>query len=1164
MPVRNFPASKDVAVRTNGGSWSDTPREGTGDRQHLYAGRLPKRLHRSFIDFTFDWSNIKVIQQANLVLTTSEEDNDVVAGAAARVLRVTAEWSEGSHDDWVSGDAINPSVATGKAWTGDINPAPNAQSRIDITSLVGLWAPKSVRWIDGGGQRQSGGGEGKHGIRLQARDEQDATDGFEVWSSEAPISGRRPFIEVAYTPPDSPPDVMTTITPAGTVLPGTPFTGEFSDPDSDRPEKVQIQVRKVGASDPLWDRTFPFDPLWTDDGAGLWLWSVDNPGPTVLKADIAYEWRAKGFDLKNLESAWTGWRAFTQHGTQPTVTLVPIVDQPTLVGVEFVASFTVGDDSVATSARIQLRSAASVGWDFNLWDQALVPLEAAELAAGRISRPYGGVYLAPGTYEWRVMVFDSLGRASAWSVIDTFVLSLGSEVDDDGGGAGPAPNTTGYARVRGPVRVVLRDMGADRKPGTIKAIIEDPANLGISAYVNEPGEMYFTLPATHPQAGECEPYERHYAVQQYRNGNWKDVANGILTDFDASADDIIVYGIDYLGFLAFSIDTRFPPSPEAADLNKSTDDGGSRYVNKHIDFIIADQLERAIAAEDSPLGFFHMGHIDDLTMGGLLEISIYSSFVQRLDFVRGLLDSYRQGTGIRSRLKARKDPSQADRWEWDVRADPGIDRDNLRMEYGSLVQGFRVIGFTDTFATKVHGIGREPYSTVLRYHMWPEEGAPDSEMGRWGNIAKANIWQDIIDKNDLRRRVRQMYVESNKVGKRIALGLRVHSLQPWDGFDLTDNIPLDIVRGMVDTNRYGSGYWTIWGQEWRVFPDGHDELTLVIRPKEDGKPVDPDLLPGDAGPPKEFCIGHGPPTGDMICACTSYLDIDTGTIYKCPGEPETPGMWKPNYLLFDDFDRDPPVPSCDPAFCWDDGVNDDPACFLVGQGSVAANGTTSGSLGLDLVAICASAPVPVGTHRYVIAYVASAWNLFEGANPITTITWGTPPTHSVGSLASGPGTGRPGFPGNIGDPNMGLSVVYWKDPVGDITYTVADALSKFVIGFVVIDRVNTFVDGGGFSHNGDAPSVAATPAVNPGMYLLAHAVRQYGPGPISVFDTSAIVGAPPPPGYGRIMSLSTPTLNLTLEVHGSLRAGGTGASNPPNMGTLGFMQVGWHSGLYLP
>lgn len=905
MALRVFPCSKDVPVRSQAREWSATPREGAPGREHLYAGRLPKRLHRSFLDFAFDFSEVSVIHTAELCLYTSEADNEVLSGAKARVYRVTHDWNEqNSNEAWQENTAINPSVATGVDWTGAINPSPGGISRIDITSLMGHWAPARIRWEDSGGVLQPGKGQDRFGLRLQCADEDDPDKAFEVWSSEAPDPDKRPFIEISYTPSNQGPDAVTTISPDGTTLPGEPFTGEYQDPDNDPPSGIDVQVRRASNSEVVWTGSFGSDPLWPEAG-GIWTWSVPNPGPGWLHGNTDYEWRAKGYDGRGGSSAWTGWRAFRQEGTVPTVALVPIGGRDTLAGVLFQVGMSVGPGLVPVSCRVQLKDALDP-WTNLLWDELFIPLTVQEKAGLQTQRLYGGVSLTAGDYAWRALVTDSLGVPSEWSEEDVFSLSIGSEAEAEWG-QDPS-KTTAYTRSKQQVRVVLRDMsGAGRGPGIVKAIIENPENLGISAYVNEPGEMYFTLPAIHPQASECEPYQRHYAVQQYRNSNWLDIANGILTDFDATDDDIVIYGIDYLGLLSLSVDTRLPTADNYNEDQREP--GGAKYVDEQISYIVQDQLERAAADADSPTGFMNIGNIDELDS----RVHIFCSFVQRLDFIRGLLDSHRQGTGIRSRLKARKDPSQADRWEWDLSNNPGFDRDNLRLEYGSLVQSFRVIGM-GSFGTRAHGLGREPTSVKPEYHMYPAEGASNSLTGLYGNIQKVEVWQDIVDRNDLKRRVRQLYQESIKVGKRIALGLRVHSLNPWDGFDLTDNIPLDIDRGMVETQRYGSGYWTIWGQEYRVYPDGHDELTLVIRPKEDGEPADPDLLPGDEIDDSQggWCFGNGPP--GPKCKCKYYIDLDTYTIYECKqripepqGEdkPWNPPPWSFEFVPWDDYERGP-------------------------------------------------------------------------------------------------------------------------------------------------------------------------------------------------------------------------------------------------------------------
>lgn len=890
-----------MPVRSRDQDWAGA-REGAPGREHLYAGRLPKKLHRSFLDFAFDFSDVALIRSAHLVLYTSEADNEVLAAAKAKVFRLTSDWSEANNNtDWSEGGAINPSRATGVTWTGDIASSPGGQSRIDITGLVGHWAPAHVRWLDDGGVAQPGKGQNRYGLALCAAPESEPDAGFEVWSSEAPNPDQRPYIEIVFDATNTGPDVISTISPAGSTLPGEPFTGEYADPNNDPPAGIDVQVRRQ-SGDVVWNGSFSGDPLWPEVG-GIWTWSVPNPGSGYLLGHVNYEWRAKGYDGRGMSSEWTSWRAFRQEGTVPTAVLVPIGTQATLVGVRFQAHMTAGPGLAPVSCRLQLKDSADP-WTSVKWDELFIPLTVQERASLMLERQYGGVNLTAGEYAWRVMVTDSLGVPSAWSGEDVFTLTIGSEAEAEWG-QDPS-KTTGYSRSKQSVRVVLRDCSAaGRGPGVVKAIIENPENLGISAYVNEPGEMYFTLPATHPQAGECEPYQRHYAVQQYRNGSWLDIANGILTDFDASDDDIVIYGIDYLGMLSLSIDTRLPT---ATDYNESVRaPGGAKYRDEKISFIVRDQLQRAKDDPDSPTGFFNIGTIDELES----RASIFCSFVQRLDFIKGLLDSHRQGTGVRSRLRARRDPSQHDRWEWEVSDNPGFDRDNLRLEYGSLVQSFRVIGM-GSFGTRAHGLGREPNAVKPVYHMYPPEGSSDSLTSTYGAIQKVEVWQDIVDRNDLKRRVRQLYQESIKVGKRIALGLRVHGLNPWDGFDLTDNIPLDIDRGMVETQRYGSGYWSIWGQEYRVYPDGHDELTLVIRPKEDGEPADPDLLPSDEvdDPTAPWCFGHGPP--GPKCPCKLYIDMDTMTIYECQNHAPEPlpaqVPWVPEYERFDDFERDPRPP----------------------------------------------------------------------------------------------------------------------------------------------------------------------------------------------------------------------------------------------------------------
>ena len=461
-------------------------------------------------------------------------------------------------------------------------------------------------------------------------------------------------------------------------------------------------------------------------------------------------------------------------------------------------------------------------------------------------------------------------------------------------------------------RVVLRrsNIGSNRQPAGVRAIIEDPGDLACATYANDLGEMYFTIPMNHPQAGECEPFKTHWEIQRWDGSDWVRLhkyAYGLLTDLDFAADEVIVIGMDYLGLLSLSIDTRTPEEKSDGtykNFNKSTRSGGAKYKNEKISYILKEQLDLAQAEEDSLTGFINRGQVDTMDT----EISIYVSYRQRLDFIRGLLDSYRQGTGIGSRLSVSYD-STDDRWEWRIDADPGIERPALRLQYGGMVQGFRILTYPE-FATRAMGVGVVMNSTKPIYRMFPNANDGDSYVHQYGNMQVANIWTDLSDRNDLKRRVRQLYAERSRVGKKVALGLRVHGLLPFQRYDLSDHVRLDIERYVLDTQSFGSGWWTIWGTEWRLARDGHEELTLVVRPREDTKPADPDILTSDpVVDTPGLCFGEGPPPVGGECDCDDgYVDVLTGTVYLChDGEPSEVHGKKMDveFKMFDDFERGP-------------------------------------------------------------------------------------------------------------------------------------------------------------------------------------------------------------------------------------------------------------------
>ena len=484
--------------------------------------------------------------------------------------------------------------------------------------------------------------------------------------------------------------------------------------------------------------------------------------------------------------------------------------------------------------RTQLRAEdeGDPAWDTDigyLWDTGEVPLFASEHENLRVRRLYKGQRLAAGDYTYRVAVQDSLGAWSAW---DYATVTLTDPYQPDPG----AIDYLSQYRQQSKVRIRIFDMDANRGPGEVKAIIYDAQHIGASMVANDIGELYFTIPTMHPQAAEIEPLQRHYALEFYRGGIWKPLFEGVIMDMDADENEVIFYGLDYMGLLSKNVETAFftTDAPEA-----SIDNNGSKYIDKTISYVIKDQLQRGHDSDDSPIGFIDVeAQGSSVLMEGIAsKVTINAAFRERLGFILGLIQSAKQGTGNRSRLWPEKLADGT--YQWRYKNNAGTTRDNLRLKYGELVQGFRIVLLGD-WAAKVYGVGRITNEVKPRFK---SASAPGIDTAIWGNVALPAVWNDLVDENDLQRRVKQMALEMGKFGKSVALGLRVSGIEVFDGWNLLDSVPIEIQRGAVDTTRYGSGYWTIQGVEYRLEPDGHDELTLAVKPREDTTAPDPDLIP---------------------------------------------------------------------------------------------------------------------------------------------------------------------------------------------------------------------------------------------------------------------------------------------------------------------------------
>jgi hypothetical protein len=859
---RRFNSNRSKQVRRNkAGS-----HQGCGDDTHMLVGSTGRGtseyLYRSLIQFAHNWTGMKQIVKIELAVKNELSTTHFSVGnkARVRVQRLTQTFADGTatENHWTNGDYEWPASTGGVEYDIPINPTTglpfdNTIVFIDVTYLLKPIVPKGILMPDG----TPGGGGTDRGLLVRSPGNETHDEQRMIFFSyDKSGSANDPYLMVTYDPVNRAPDAPVLLSPATTnVSFGDSFDGQHGDPDLDPMAARNIEVwlkDQTGDAGKTATWTLPasLQSAGSDETA-TGRFSVPLTLATgALKLQTDYEWRAQTKDPAGLWGAFSAVRALRITSSAPTVVATALAPLPTMAAGLFGGKYSDSENDPLAEFQLQMRSvAAHVDASFSdpaliIWDTGNATPAADEVDAKVVARPYGGSPITAGTYTYRIRMQDSTGAWSLWDYAD-FVLTTNYDPDP-----GAVTLTTQIAR-DAPVRIALYLMGTNRGPGALIGYVDDPMDLGASAYMNNGGELYFSLPALHPYCPYIEPHQTHYAVEQYHGDRYRTLFAGIITDFDADTDSAVFYGTDYLGLLQTAVDERYDPK-NAEKAANGTGGGGSKYVDKTVDWIIRDQLTYHKNLADSPVKFITIGSLSVIAE----HATIYGTYAECLPFITGLIDSHKQGTGRESRFYARPTNATFTAWEWALVDDWGKDRPNIELEWGGLLNDFRVVALGD-FATRVLAVGQKR-GEVKVYRAVGTGGLNESQ---WGRRAKTAFFPDIIDQNDLQRRANENASVLSKVGKRMALALRADMLTPFDGWDIGDNIKITIERGVVDTAQYGSGgYWTILGVEWRYHPDGHTEMTLTILPKKTSTPPDPDLIPSiNPGVPNEWQLGYGVP-----------------------------------------------------------------------------------------------------------------------------------------------------------------------------------------------------------------------------------------------------------------------------------------------------------------
>lgn len=351
-------------------------------------------------------------------------------------------------------------------------------------------------------------------------------------------------------------------------------------------------------------------------------------------------------------------------------------------------------------------------------------------------------------------------------------------------------------------RVRLWDTsGSGRGQGVLKADIQDAGEIGAAESANAAGECFFTLPWNHPSINEIQPLQRHIEIARWSASafKWTTIWQGIMDDFDATKDEVVVYGQDYLSLY----DTTISHAQTS-------------YTSSTIGSIITDQVSSARAEPNSRVNFIPIGSIDATTV----TTTVLTSYQSRLQFMAGLTDICAAGRSVRSIIKM---SARSGTPSFNFTENLGSNKPNVRLEYNALVNDFHYKpGYAD-LRTAVNAIGQKREGATILYST--QTSASETTYG-W--IHTPTVFIDIVDQAALDKRTLRAARQVGRIPKNVALALTVHGLAPWDGYDIGDSVPVIIKRGIINLN----SYFTVWGQEWTGHKDGSETLHLSLLPQD--------------------------------------------------------------------------------------------------------------------------------------------------------------------------------------------------------------------------------------------------------------------------------------------------------------------------------------------
>jgi hypothetical protein len=377
-------------------------------------------------------------------------------------------------------------------------------------------------------------------------------------------------------------------------------------------------------------------------------------------------------------------------------------------------------------------------------------------------------------------------------------------------------------------RVILWDMTSTKARNTIRAIIHDAKNVGVSSYLNEGGDAFFTLPYNHPQITECVPLERHYRIDRFdeEDGRYITIGQGILEDFEASPNETVFYGLDYVMVLQKTITT---PTTTAA----------VTYDNKTFDHIYIDQMTQAVNLTDSRLkfitfnqsGFNHTASRPLVINTSATTYDIFTGGEPRGSFLTNVANIVMEGTTTKvvfgNTLESETELYNTFFCDMNYASTPNND---IILEYGGNVKSFSYSPNYRRLITRALVVATSIYNATVPTKIWSSvatgTAAPTST---YGVIEAAFIEQDLASQGEADKKARyRLYQSSPEKIKSISVAVTDGSIIPFKRYKLGDDIKVRINRGNVNIDTY----LTLRGQRYLGQTDGSEQLWFDFFPRD--------------------------------------------------------------------------------------------------------------------------------------------------------------------------------------------------------------------------------------------------------------------------------------------------------------------------------------------